>query len=687
MSKQQHIPSMLRRWMTVLLIFLVITAIILYLALIQANRMQDNVLAHSRVSEFKEEANLAYDSFLRMDEQLNRWVGLQRILSPVADRTALQVVLKNERLALQEVHQVVKLSSTPNEKQAANNLLTRLRAYDQGDQMVMRMVSNHSVQAQHFALVHDTIIAQKLNTQFKAVLNLADQGITQDQRERFAVFRDVLLTMFLVVVVFAGVLIWYVIRLRLKLRTVASQLKFMAEGTMSGELHKKQRRNELNQLVVSSQEVANRLYYADLVTGLPNRIALQQYLSSQVDSHENTQTECVTILYIGTDGFSLMRGFYDQQIFQQIWRQVVNHMQEVLGSSVALYRLSEQEWVGVCPLSFLIEESIRVTKNLIAGFREPFVVHQYECQLSINVGINYQTWNGATVETLLQNAYIAYRRSQQKGKNTYVVFSSQMNEESQREYALQIDLYHAIEREELEVFYQPIFEMSTNRIVGAEALLRWNHPKYGLLPPEDVIPIAEASDLILEIGEFVIRDVCRHNQSWIDVGKFRIPISVNLSGRQLAQHHFVERVASILQEEHLGGEWIQMEISEDLFVGNLEIMSQKIDALHQLRIPTVLDDFRTGYAILNRLPPLGCTTIKIDQSLIASIVTNKATIIMCETIIRLAHALGITVVAKGVENMEQRKLLRTLGCDEVQGFLFASPLQSEAFEQLWNSHT
>lgn len=676
-------PSMLRRWITLLVIILVMLGIAWIGMFVQVNRMLHNSTKQSQQALFQEASNTAYIYFLKMDEQANMWVGLKGILSPYLKQITLQQVQKDENIAFQATHQVVSLAVSPKEKQLTDHLLSHFTTYDQYFQQAKKVDAIHPEQAQQAILYQNSAISKLLNQQFQSIVAYANQQVEQDQWTGYRVFLGILVVMAIGSLALMMLLIGYVMRLQFHLRTLRDYLQLMGEGTLSNPIRRRRRKSELSELVATTEDVAKRLYYVDPVTQLPNRIALSEELTRQIEVHQSSPDKRALILYFGVDVSSWLSAIYDQVAVQSLWRKVSTRLQDNLGDSISLFRMNEQEWVAIC-LDHEGEASIvPKVEALLSSFRQPFTEGESEIRMSLQVGIHRERWVNTTVAELLQNAYAAYRRAARKGKNTYVLSGPEMSEATRRSLLLQNDIYRATEQKEWEIYYQPKINISTNQMVGAEALLRWQHPKWGLILPDEFIPMAEESEVILGMGEWVLREVCRQSKRWKVLGYPSLPISVNVSARQLMQIQFVEQVVAILREEEVDPQHLHLEITESMIFDDDDVVLAKLQVFQQQGIAIELDDFGKGYSSLQRLAQLGCEVLKVDQSLIQPIGRNKATMIMVDTLIRLAHQLKMRVVAEGVEEESQRKALRALGCDEYQGYLYSPPLPVTEFEALW----
>jgi EAL domain-containing protein (putative c-di-GMP-specific phosphodiesterase class I) len=282
--------------------------------------------------------------------------------------------------------------------------------------------------------------------------------------------------------------------------------------------------------------------------------------------------------------------------------------------------------------------------------------------------------DGGTAEQLLLNANTALRAAKRRGQRSYLFYASSMNEHLHQRLSLEHDLRLALEREELQLYYQPQINLREGTISGVEALLRWNHPTRGLVAPGEFIPLAEVTGLIVPIGEWVLRQACAQIQAWRAAGVQPLVVAVNLSGRQFKEPNLIAMIRTLLEETQVEAAWLELEITESVMMDNLQEVN---DTLHQLRalgLKIALDDFGTGYSSLNYLKTFPITTVKIDQSFVHDINAEANQASIAQAIITLAHSLNLEVLAEGVETIEQQRYLQAHGCDTMQGYLFSRPL-------------
>jgi len=320
--------------------------------------------------------------------------------------------------------------------------------------------------------------------------------------------------------------------------------------------------------------------------------------------------------------------------------------------------------------------------KIIQIIKEQFVIEGFELNITASVGISLSPEDGITVESLLKNADTALYFSKSQGRDQAQCYSPSLNVESFRLFSLSNDLRKALEKNELFLQYMPRVDAQTTQILGAEALVRWNHPDWGLVSPTEFIPIAEETGLIVPIGEWVLREACKQNKQWQDLGLPPITISVNFSVKQLLKQNILQSIDQIVEESGISPDRLEIEITESSFISNENEVTKLLVELKKRKIKVALDDFGTGYSSLYLLKRLALDTLKIDKSFIEEILTVPANKSILECILNLAKALQMNVVAEGVETAEQYAFLKEQKCNEIQGYYFSRPLHVEEFVQL-----
>ncbi len=290
------------------------------------------------------------------------------------------------------------------------------------------------------------------------------------------------------------------------------------------------------------------------------------------------------------------------------------------------------------------------------------------------------------MDTLLQNADTALQHAKNAGKDTYQFYTESMNGDAMRRLSLESKLQRALSGNQLELHYQPKVDMHRGNVVGMEALVRWHHPELGMVSPAEFIPIAEESGLIAPIGEWVLREACFQNKRWQDEGLMPVMVSVNLSARQFWQNDLAERVAQALVDSELDPRYLELEITEGTFMQNADETIRTLTELKKLGIKLSVDDFGTGYSSLAYLQKFPVDTLKVDRSFVTDVTSNADSAAITRTIVNMAHSLGLSVIAEGVELPDQFAFLLELGCNQLQGYLFSAPLTADKFAELLAEH-
>jgi predicted signal transduction protein with EAL and GGDEF domain len=360
--------------------------------------------------------------------------------------------------------------------------------------------------------------------------------------------------------------------------------------------------------------------------------------------------------------------------------EVAERMRRALREEDTVARLGGDEFCVLLPHVDSFDGVVNVTNKLMHLFRQPFAIADEPLIVTPSIGIAVYPQDGDDAEQLLTNADTAMYRAKEQGRNRYEIFSPALRTRTQDRLSTEVALLRALENREFVLHYQPKVELRTGRIVGAEALVRWQHPDEGLLFPGSFIPIAEESGLIVPIGEFILLEACRQTCAWQEMGLPPLTISVNVSARQFRQG-IVDTTAAVLRTTGLEPHYLELELTESAAVESLEHTTVALEELRQMGVGCALDDFGTGYCSFKYLSQLPITTLKIDRSFVEAMSVRDASIVAA--IITLGHSLGLRVVAEGVETVKQLGCLVAEDCDEVQGYLFSKPTPADQFaEQL-----
>lgn len=416
----------------------------------------------------------------------------------------------------------------------------------------------------------------------------------------------------------------------------------------------------------------------DRLTGLPNRALYSDRLEVAIAEAARHQ-RLVAVMYLNLDRFKKINDTLDYETGNALLKTVGARLAESLRADDTLARAGGDEFALVLVDIAQLDDVSRVTQKILHSFSTPFYVDGHEVFLSASVGIAVYPSDDITAAGLLKNAAIALNRSKDQGGNTYQFYAAAMNEKALQRLALDNALHHALERQEFLLYYQPQVNLRTRRICGIEALIRWQHPQHGLVPPLEFIPLAEETGLIIPIGKWVLKTACAQNKMWQDAGFVEVPIAVNLSGRQFAQQDLVRVVTDVLRETGLAPRWLELEITEGTLIRDTEASVSLLNDLSALGIKISIDDFGTGYSSLSYLKRFPIGSIKIDQSFVRDIHNDPDDAAIVRAIIAMAQGLNMLTIAEGVETEEQLNFLHEHECVAMQGFYFGRPMPAERF--------
>jgi diguanylate cyclase (GGDEF)-like protein/PAS domain S-box-containing protein len=411
----------------------------------------------------------------------------------------------------------------------------------------------------------------------------------------------------------------------------------------------------------------------DMLTGLPNRSLFLDRFSQTLKQALRNGWQ-VGVLFIDLDRFKIVNDTLGHAVGDKLLVQVALRLQQCVRADDTVGRLGGDEFAFVLANLTRPDDAALIAQKVVRGLSEPFDLEGQEVYVSASLGIAVYPADGSSAETLLKNADTAMYRAKERGRNGYQFYLPQMNEQALERLRLQTQLRGALERGEFVLHYQPKVGLHDGAISGFEALLRWQHPQRGLVPPLEFIGILEDTGLIVPVGEWVVRSVCEQLVRWQAAGLPQRPVAVNLSARQFQQRHFDAGVAAILAETGVDPALIEFELTESMLMGDAEEAVRMLAELKASGVRLSVDDFGTGYSSLAYLKRLPLDALKIDRAFIRDVTIDPDDASITLAIIGLAHSLELTVVAEGVETAEQLAFLKANGCDEMQGFYFAKPL-------------
>lgn len=427
------------------------------------------------------------------------------------------------------------------------------------------------------------------------------------------------------------------------------------------------------------QLVENRVRHLanhDELTGLPNRRLLLDRLAQALALARRAE-EQLAVMFLDLDRFKTINDSLGHAVGDALLRGVAQRIVGIVREGDTVARIGGDEFVILLPRIESGTQASVVAAKVMETLAQPLRLEGHELHVTASVGIAVFPSDGETPETLLRNADSAMYHAKEAGRDNHQFFAAQMNVTAQQRLELENDLHHALQRNELFLHYQPRIDLGLGRLVGVEALVRWHHPRRGVLHPGAFIALAEETGLITRVGEWVLREVCRQLLDWQRQGLPTFPVAVNLSPRQFGQRHIAERIGEILLETGVPSSLIELEITETSLMQHTEQTLGTLSRLHKMGLKLAIDDFGIGYSSLSYLKRFPVDQLKIDQSFVRDIGADPANAAIVSAIATLAHNLRLQVVAEGVETGEQLDAVRLAGCGQAQGFLFSRPVAPE----------
>ncbi len=422
-------------------------------------------------------------------------------------------------------------------------------------------------------------------------------------------------------------------------------------------------------------KVLDQITNYDFITGLPNRNLLKTRLQQYIDTSKAEKKEAVIFL-IELRDYHEISNVHGRHIAEQFIKEISKLMQENMPSGGTLAQFSTIRMALARNAVQNTTQIIRLAHWILDLFSKPIAIADLNIVSTINIGIAISPNDGEDPETLLVNANLALNRARAEGPNSLQFYEANMNAALETRRTMLVDLHYAIERQEFRAYYQPQVELKTGKIIGFEALIRWQHPEKGLIPPSQFIPLAEESGLITAIGEWILRTACKQTKAWQDQG-FPINIAINLSAIQFKQKNIVEIVSRALIESELPAASLELEITESGIMKNLQEAVSTMNAFTGLGVILSIDDFGTGYSSLSYLKRFPLQKLKIDLSFVKDLGEKQNEKPLADIIILLGHSSNLRVIAEGVETETQLNYLKSKGCDEVQGYYFGKPTPPE----------
>ncbi|MGH8380705.1 EAL domain-containing protein [Pseudomonas sp.] len=477
-----------------------------------------------------------------------------------------------------------------------------------------------------------------------------------------------------------------------------------AEGHWQGEIHNRRKNGELypSWLTISAVRNSERgithfvAVFADIsslkhaqakldyqahhdpLTGLPNRTLFESRLHAALNCAQSSNRQGA-VLFLDLDRFKHINDSLGHPVGDLLLKGIAQRLKEQVRDIDTVARLGGDEFIILLPGLHQPSDASHIANKLLACFGAPFQAGEHEFFTSASIGTSLYPQDGTDVASLIRNADAAMYRSKAKGRNRVESYTRDLTAQASERIALEHELRRAIERNELSLSYQPKFSLKTQSLVGAEALIRWTHPRFGDVPPEHFISLAEENGMILQLGDWVLEQACQQMQEWKKSYLAFGPLSVNLAGAQLRQPCLIKRIEQLLNAHQLKAGDLQLEITENFIMSQAEEALAILHQLKQLGVQLAIDDFGTGYSSLSYLKRLPLDILKIDQSFIRGLPDDPHDAAIARAIIALGRSMQLTIIAEGVENQAQQQFLAAEGCEQIQGYIVSLPLPAEEF--------
>jgi len=438
--------------------------------------------------------------------------------------------------------------------------------------------------------------------------------------------------------------------------------------------------------IQQSREELRHLAHHDPLTALPNRLLFHDRLGHALELARREERQ-VAVLFLDLDRFKNVNDTLGHPVGDKLLQEVAKRIKGRMRDEDTLARLGGDEFILLVEQRGVAQEVVMIAQKLLDAFVQPFDVEGHELFLSASIGISLFPMDGMNSATLVRNADMAMYRAKDQGRNNFQFYTQELTVGAVERVALETALRRALKRGELELHYQPQINLKNGSLVGAEALIRWNHPEMGLVFPDRFIHIAEENGLIRPIGEWVLYNACDQMRSWREQG-FMLPrIAVNLSGHQLKKAGFVEMVRHVLRETGVEPGWLELEITESFIMSRAEEAIEMLDQLKEMGVQLAIDDFGTGYSSLSHLKRLPVHKLKIDRTFVQGIPEDSNDVAIARAVIALGNSMQLGVIAEGVETEQQQDFLRAEGCGEGQGYFYSRPVSAAVFFSAWKQQS
>lgn len=432
-------------------------------------------------------------------------------------------------------------------------------------------------------------------------------------------------------------------------------------------------RKTIENELIKHKEYLARIAHYDTLTSLPNRVLFNEMLSTKLKDAKEDKSK-FAILFMDLDRFKTINDALGHHIGDLVLKEISQRIESILGENNVLARLGGDEFIIMIPNEIERDKINSYASKILEVCAKQISVNSHEFYISASIGISIYPDDGHSLEDLQKNADMAMYKSKRSGGSNYQYYTEDMNIEAHERIRLDADLRRAILNNEFVLFYQPKVSISSGKMIGVEALVRWNHPEMGMVNPAKFIHLAEETGIILSLGEWVLREACRANKSWQEKGYKPIGVAVNISPKQFVHQDIIQMVSNVLSETGLEPQYLELEITESAVMENVETAAKKLNKVKEMGVKVSIDDFGTGYTSINYLKQFPVSYLKIDQNFVKGIPSSQNDLSIIIAMIALAHSLGMQVIAEGVETAEQFGWLADNDCDIVQGYFLSRPL-------------
>ena len=422
----------------------------------------------------------------------------------------------------------------------------------------------------------------------------------------------------------------------------------------------------------SEEELLQRATHDEL-THLPNRRLFTERLEAALGIIGRTNGQ-LAVVFLDLDRFKRVNDSLSHLIGDSLIKLVAIRLQECLRTDDFVARLGGDEFIMMLPAVRSMENSVVVAEKILSVFKTPFEINGQALTMNVSMGISLFPSDGEDAESLITHADAAKRLAKLSGRGNYQFYRSDMTQAARLQLDLERDLHKALELGQLQLYYQPQYDILQDVLTGVEALLRWQHPTRGFVPPSEFIPVAEESGLIVVIGNWVLQEACRQLAEWQQASALRFRVAINVSAIQFQRHDLVDNVRRMLEKYNLEARWLEVEMTESLIMRDVADSAKQLERLRELGVGVAVDDFGTGYSSLAYLQRLPIDRLKVDRAFIKDLAGDPDTTPLVQAVVVLAHALGMKVVAEGIETPEQLGILRSLKCEIAQGYLLGRPM-------------